>query len=208
MEKTKSPHVFTTRKDFVKKLKKHKRELRGWLEKEWNLEDLITRSVKGNTFRAFQNMPEKPSVVYRTWAKEQLSNKTTVKTIKKITSQKEYDAWIKKFSDDFGDFWKKRMKESIQYGPKRKLPNLLMKHFVRWEELTKKQRQRLIDLIHVPLDQYTLLAVKNCIDKSKLFIPKNATMSFTANEEMYNSIQKLMRDIQERPIPRRFILIF
>ena len=95
------------------------------------------------------------------------------------------------------------MGKTIGYGPGRKLPNLLMKQFISWDMLDDDQRDRLTEFLHVPLDSFTLMAIRNCIQDfpgNEVIgkIPKNATMSFVANEATYNRLQQTIKLITKR----------
>lgn len=53
----------------------------------------------------------------------------------------------------------------ISFGPSLKLPNLLMKGVcVVPEEIPKPTYDRIVWFLHVPLDSYTIQAIRNCID--------------------------------------------
>lgn len=81
----------------------------------------------------------------------------------------------------------------MPYGASRKLPDLLLKGFVRWTGLREGLRQRLIKFLHVPLDAFTLAAIRNCIADPE--IPPDATMRFVAGPTMYNQIQNAIRAV-------------
>jgi hypothetical protein len=59
-----------------------------------------------------------------------------------------------------------------------------------------------VRFLHVPLDSYTIVGVKNC---AKLFpqpqaeaigkIPNTATMSFVKDKRMYDALQSGMREL-------------
>ena len=48
------------------------------------------------------------------------------------------------------------MGDILPFGPSRKLPDLLLKAYVRWTGLTDDQRNRLIPFLHVSLDSLSL----------------------------------------------------
>jgi len=60
---------FKSRQDAVDSLRKAANECAKWFR--GNREDvpqIVNDAVSGNTFRAFQRLPEQPSVVFRSWA--------------------------------------------------------------------------------------------------------------------------------------------
>lgn len=198
------PCEFRDTEALIKHLKQKKPHLAKWFdERVGSDEEIVKNSVAGNTFRAFHNMPCKPSEVFRAWASEQLRDKSTIKRFKNLSSQRQYDRWIKKFSEGFRRYWEQKMgaENSIYYGPGRKLPNLLLKRLVLWDQIADRQHKRLIEFLHVPLDKFTLAAIRNCIsefpEESKVIgsIRRNATMRFVDSEEKYTKIQRIIRRI-------------
>jgi len=200
------PNEFCNKEELIGYISQKKKDLSKWFENRCeSLDDIITASVKGNTFRAFPNMPRKPSKVFRGWASEQLNNKDRAREFMCLSSEQQYDQWVREFSKSFHYYWEKEMgtQNSIGYGPSRKLPNLLLKHLVLWKQIRDNQRKRLIKLLHVPLDRFTLVAIRNCICDFTEFeviglIRKDVGMSFVDTEKKYNAIQQIMRAIAKR----------
>ena len=195
------PYKFRDSEEIVACLTKQEARIAAWFDqREKELETIVKVAVAGNTFRAFRDTPENkhPSVVFRNWASRALSDKRNITNLKHLRSQTAYDDWLLRFSSAFQRNWRKHMGVMPPYGPSRKLPNLLLKHFVLWSDLTdnQRQRQRLIKFLHVSLDSFALIGIKSCIDAPR--IPANATMSFVTGEAMYNQIQDAIRDITAR----------
>ena len=67
---------------------------------------------------------------------------------------------------------------------------------VLWKEINDAQRHTLINYLHVPLDQYVLVAIRNCISDPE--IPRTATMGFVSGETMYNQIQREIRKLTHK----------
>ena len=191
------PVEFKRDKELLSKLKK--KNLSRWFDKSLSsAEDIVLRSVGGNTFRAFHNTPNKPSVVYRNWARKELKSKKFLSGLRGIGTIGEYDKWIELLSKRFVSYWNKEMGpgKEMPYGPARKLQNLLMKQVVLWDELKKREKDRIIKFLHIPFDSYTLLAIRNSIADVK--IPKSATMRFVENRKMYNALIDAARQISKR----------
>lgn len=177
----------------------------GWFDQRYeDAESIVIDSVGSNTFRAFRHMPERPSIVFRAWARGCLLGDGFLRKISELKTREEYDLWIRNLSNSLGDYWEQRMgsEKKISYGPERKLPNLLMKHVVLWDRLHVSQRSRLIGFLHVPLDSYSLLMVKDCVLDSEHYtsigrIRSNATMGSVVNETMYDALQALFREVAE-----------
>jgi hypothetical protein len=127
-----TPKIWETADDLVVALKKdwntHASKLRN-ADADW--ESSIQSAVSGNTFRAFRNLPHRPSRVFREWAFDALITRGYIHELKKVRTQENYDQWLDKLVSDFSKYWKRKMKVSIPFGPSYKLPNLLMKVSVR-----------------------------------------------------------------------------
>ncbi len=192
-----SPYEFRDANEIIKHLNSHKATLGKWSHQRIEtLDEIAVSGVIGNTFRAFRNMPKRPSIVFRNWALGEFRNDKTINELLGISSQEKYDKWAKRFSSGLAKAWQKQMDTAMPYGPSRKLPNLLMKCFVLWDDLTDRQRSSLLEYLHVPLDSFTLVAIRNCVQD--LEIPKTATMKFVASETIYNQIQQSIRDVAYR----------
>ena len=90
-------------------------------------EELVRRAVGSNTFRAFRRMPERPSEVFRNWAREALVSRGYVEKLKTVRSRADYCVWLTALVSDFQKYWRAHMGTDIPYGPAYKLPNLLLK---------------------------------------------------------------------------------
>ena len=188
------PYEFQNRQELIERLRDGKADIGKWFaERKESLEDIVRHSVASNTFRAIQRLPQKPSIVFRTWASEESMRPTFIGELEAVRSQAEFDGWLRQFSDKLNDTWQKQMGQAMPFGPRRKLPNLLMKEVVLWTGLSNGQRTNLIQWLHVPLDSYTLVGIRNCIENPK--IPKRATMGFVASETVYDQIQLAIRKI-------------
>jgi hypothetical protein len=94
------------------------------LQKDWNKrasklsgagadwESNIRSAVSRNTFRAFQNLPHRPSRVFREWALDALVTRKYFDALEKIRTQSDYDKWLERFVIDFRNCWKRRMRAS------------------------------------------------------------------------------------------------
>jgi hypothetical protein len=187
-----SPVEFQNTDEVVKRLREQKDQIKVWFSnRKSSLKEIVTHSVGSNTFRAFHHMPQKPSVVFREWASHECENAGS--HLKDIRTQADYDEWIKQLCERLNQAWKEIMGQEMPFGPRRKLPNLLLKEFVLWTGHSDALRARLIDWLHVPLDSYSLVAIRNCIHDPE--IPRSATMKFVTGETMYNQIQAIIRGI-------------
>ena len=187
------PYEFQDAEEIAHQLADEKAELGKEFDERKTLDEIIRKSVEKNTFRAFHHTRNPPSSVFRDWARAELQSQNIINELIGIDSQLQYDEWLGEFSGRFSHIWQNQMGDYIPYGPSRKLPNLLLKQFVKWDELSSIQRINLLNYLHVPLDSYTLVGIRNCVSDPE--IPKTPTMKFVQNEMMYNQIQKAIRDI-------------
>lgn len=174
-------------------------EWKRWFEKERkkeaanDLHAIIRNAVGGNTFRAFHKLPQKPSETFRDWAHQALTC-DFLATFQGVNSESEYEDWIARLVHDFQDHWRDAMKVEMPFGPSFKLPNLLVKRLCLYSKVPIDVFERVVWFLHVPLDSYTIQAVRNCVDSfsdSKAIgkIPGAATMSFIKNAETYKAFQ-------------------
>jgi hypothetical protein len=188
------PHQMRNTQDLIHHLSTRKTELAAWFDnRKDSLSQIVTDSVGGNTFRAFRNLPCKPSVVFREWALATLEDRSSVSELEGIRSQAHYDDWTKRFCGRLYQTWQERMGKRMEYGPGRKLPNLLLKEFMLWSGLNDDRRHDLIGFLHVPLDRYTLVGIRNCVTDPK--ITMTATMKSVSGETMYDQLQSAIRQI-------------
>ena len=89
------------------------------------------------------------------------------------------------------------MGSKLPFGPSWKLVNLVMKRLTL--ELPFRHRKRIMNFLHVPLDRYTLAAVRKLVVLLHgREIPAQATMAFITNARDYASIQESIRDLAKR----------
>jgi hypothetical protein len=113
-----------------------------------------------------------------------------------VQNQSEYDVWLMALVRDFQQCWRTRMGSDVPYGPAYKLPNLLLKCVAVRSEMPSTQRVRLIEWLHIPLDSYTIQALREWFklpDGSR--IPSSATMKFISNAELYQAFQSEIRRV-------------
>ena len=161
---------------------------------------VVRQSVVANTFRAFQRLPNKPSVVFREWGAGALETRGFLDRLRGVRSRDSYDQWLAGLVSDFREEWKREMGKAIPFGPSLKLPNLLVKALLESRLLPDSVRERIVWFLHVPLDSYTIQAVTNCPDTSGDQIRKilnSATMRFVENQAVYDSLQKRIRSLAD-----------
>jgi hypothetical protein len=173
---------------------------------EQDLYSLIKHCVAGNTFRAFHNCAQPPSTVFRRWAVSRLVGDWFA-LLGEAEAQQDYDKIIEAFADDLERQWLSEAKIPLAFGRGRKLRNLLMKHIVRWSGIPAADQGKLIGFLHVPLDEYSLIAFRRIAASGelgpKINIPKKPSMSFIKTPESYNQLQNLMQAVaSQAKVPR------
>jgi len=176
---------------------------------ETDLLNLIKVAVMGNTFRAFHNLQRRPSEIFREWAAARFTPET-VAALPRIRSQADFDTAHQRFTNDLATYWGDQGKKPIGVGPAFKLPALLFKSVARWSQLPANRRDQLIQFLPVPLDSYSLLALKECAASGRhgtaFHIPNNATMAFIDSADLYAQVQGLAREVaKEAGVPAVYV---
>ncbi|OIP31136.1 MAG: hypothetical protein COW04_03490 [Deltaproteobacteria bacterium CG12_big_fil_rev_8_21_14_0_65_43_10] len=190
----KEPYEFKNDQEIVKALQKQRASLEHWFTRSISdLNQVVWESVSGNTFRAFAHMPHKPSVIFRNWAEAEFRDTKDLINVLKDNSQEKYDEWTNELVDKLACHWNHMMGCSISYAASRKLTNLVVKHLILWQGLSKNDRQTLKQLAHVPFDEYALVSIRKCLNW--VSIPKKPSMSFVNSFERYKNLQQYIRGL-------------
>ena len=165
-----------------------------------DLSDLVQGSVRANTFRGFAGL--QPSRIFRPWAIQTFSG-TALAELLGIQRQTDYDEWIERLAASLEKRWKDEAPEKIKCGPKYKLVNLLLKTLCESRIIPDDEWQKLVWLIHVPLDRYVLLSVRSCGQQFSTYasigpIPRNPSMNFIKKSEEYRAFQQGIRELADR----------
>jgi hypothetical protein len=165
---------------------------------ESDLALLIRNSVRSNTFRVFPTLLRPPSKIFYDWAVSRLTRELFVR-LARVQSQAHYDRLTDELAMDLRDRWYSEGKKPLGIGAGRKLLNVLFKNAIRWSEIEPSDRKRLIQLLHVPLDSFSLGSVRQIASTGEfgpvLNIPSRASTGFVTSLELYYRLQELMRNI-------------
>ncbi|MCG3167388.1 MAG: hypothetical protein POELPBGB_03178 [Bacteroidia bacterium] len=158
-------------------------------------DEIISQNIAGNTFRAFRisKNGKRPSVIFKNWCYKFLIRSKG--KIKGISSQKEYDRFVLNATNALVRHWRKEIGYEVGWGRAAKLLNLVFKLFPCWDELNSGSRKRIIKYLHIPLDSYSILGLKNIVD---FHIPSNASMGWIKDKKMYESFQSEIRVFTKR----------
>ena len=108
MRRPPAPHEYES-DEIVRELSANRRSLGEWLDNQsCNLNEIVVQSVRSNTFRAFHHLPQRPSCVFREWASAELNKRNAISEFVSLSSQLEYDEWVKALSRKLDRTWKKR----------------------------------------------------------------------------------------------------
>lgn len=188
------PHVFKSRDELQKKLASQavKDNFKNFFATgKDSILHLVETSVQGNTFRAFHHKPVgvtiRPSDLYRNLAPSILEN--AVDEWCQIASRKGMHYFVLKQAKQLQKQWLERTDNKVDIGIGRaaKLLNLSLKYLIRWDRITDRQSEKLISLLDVPLDSYTLRGIRLLCPE--LEIPFKASMSHVKDAAQYLAIQ-------------------
>ena len=150
-----------------------------------SVEEVVRAGVGGNTFRAFRNLPVRPSVAFREWAA--LYVQESLASLLLISDRVQYAEFIHNAADALCAYWRELTGTEMGFGRGAKLLNLVLKKLACLNSLSNEQREMLIRLQHVPLDSYTIVGLMKIIPS--LAIPKNATMKYIQTPRQYTDLQ-------------------
>lgn len=191
---TKVPYMFHSRSELIHYLQSEgtKDHAEGYFSKRLpDIGSVVRQSIAGNTFRAFQKLPERPSVVFRNWASNHLHR--TFGAVKNITDSESYADYVHESALDLCAVWSSVMNMEIGYGRSTKLLNLVLKRLACLDEMDSATRHRIIQFQHVPLDSYTIVGLRQLMTTPE--IPCNATMRFIENKSDYDLLQQYISGV-------------
>jgi len=182
-------HIFTSVEEAVSILKEYKKTI---TKEEMSKKQIVIKSVSSNIFRAFHNLSKRPSLIYREWASENIDE--IIQKLDSITNKEDYNKHLFKWIYSFIEYWNSQITipdDRIIFGPASKMINVLIKML---NESTYLNNEKMIPFFNVPFDKFTLKPLINIINhlsdvKYRIDIPKNPTMKYISNPELYWIIQ-------------------
>ena len=191
------PYEFSTEAELVQRLGERStvhvaREF--FAQQSPDIAHVVKTGVAGNTFRAFRNLPVRPSVAFRAWATSYIEKTLTGSSA--ISDGPSYARYVHDSTMKLCSEWRCVTGSEMGYGRGAKLFNLVMKKFACLSSLSENQRLALIDLQHVPLDSYTIIGLRAIVPR--LSIPKSATMKFVKTPAQYAEFQAAIREIANK----------
>ena len=141
--------------------------------------------IGGNTFRAFRNAGARPSEIYRGWAQ---SDGFKIVQERKVRAREQFLDLHRALSDSFSDYWKEHATRSLYIHEKYKVVDLFIKALsYSTGHPSEEKRENLYWHANIPLDQFSLLAIKRMF--LGVVLSKNPRMGDIEDEETYQFIQ-------------------
>ncbi len=190
----KPPFVFQSRDELINYLRSEKTQKAAavfFSNRISSIESVVKEGVSGNTFRAFQRLPERPSVVFREWGTRWI--RKNLERLQRIETEEEYAAFVHESSFELSSAWMVKMKAEMGFGIGAKLINLVLKRLSCFSSLDDSFRNKFIELLHVPLDRYSIVGLQRLIVDP--IIPSNATMRFIEKSNEYRLFQKYISNV-------------
>jgi hypothetical protein len=152
---------------------------------------LIRESVQANTIRAFRQKKHGaeagPLQIYRDLCKANLAEKTQQKW-ESIATREQMHEFVQQLAAKLTAEWSRTV---VGFDPRiqrvAKLLNLTLKYLVQWSKLDDKSRQRLIPLLDVPLDSYTIQGLRKMCPE--LHIRSTDSMGSITTKDRYVEFQ-------------------
>lgn len=198
------PHIFESRDDLIEALRAlSARDLAEsfFAQRTATIARVTEQGVSGNTFRAFRNLPVRPSVAFRTWTTEQLE-RNLQQLLDACSTMLAYANYVHHLTLALNRHWLREARSEMGYGRGAKLLNLVLKKLACYAQLSTRQRVALIRLLHVPLDSYTIVGLSAVVPQ--LRVRKSATMKFITSRAQYDqfqaSVASIARDAGVPPI--------
>jgi hypothetical protein len=191
------PHVFASESELIDALgRKRTTNLATsfFAKRVHTLRDVVALAIGSNTYRAFRNLPVRPSATFREWAEARILN--GMPPLGSGTAQREYAAYVHASTLALCRYWQRATGAEMGYGRGAKLLNLVLKKLACLASLTEQQRRALIALQHIPLDSYTLVGLRAVAPE--LSIPRSATMKYIETPKQYTVFQERIAAIARK----------
>ena len=184
-----TPYIFSSESALVDALRRKQTTVKAqsfFAERVETISDVVHLAVASNTFRAFRNLPVRPSVTFRDWTENYVQR--FMPPLNSKLGQREYSAYVHHATLALCKYWRNVTGTEMGYGRGAKLLNLVLKKLACLQSLTDGERQGLIWLQHIPLDSYTIVGLFAVAPD--LAIPRNATMKYVETQRQYNAFQE------------------
>jgi len=181
----------------VRKLRSINREAKEYFNarKRLDFENENTNwGIAGDTFRSYVNFNNRPSLIYRKWAKKTVSGKDFLKRLNDIKNYQDFLKVHKSIQKSLDRFWKQKQGKSLTLAQRNKIIDLFIK-FLSTAEIEGfiGLNNTLLQFGHIPLDKFSLLAVKDCF--YGMVLCPSPRMGNIDEIETYYFIQNQIREL-------------
>jgi len=176
----------------------------------FDMDDIICTAVEANTIRGFNQkklgLKDSPMTIYRDWASDFVMW-LGYSEFREVADREGFEAFHRKAQQSCERYYQKHgANAGLTFGMTVKLVDLLLKRLVRFPEIPDAERIRISEFLHVPLEKYTLNAIRDLdvldAEGKKVKLPKSPTMSAVTNEGIYTGMQTLFNDMaKEAEVP-------
>lgn len=187
------PYVFSSRHELVARLRSPELTTLAanfFAQRCGSVKDVVHQGVGPNTFRAFHHIP-KPSVIFRTWTTQHVSEE--LNHLLACADAASYSQLVDRSTQALEALWRATTNKEMGYGRGSKLLNLAFKKLACYEAFTHHQRQKLISLMHVPWDSYTIQGLRQVFPE--LRIRGDSTMRFISSPGQYQAFQFAIQSV-------------
>lgn len=167
-------------------------------------QEAIVQAVGPNTLRAFRNNAHyAPQSIFRRWARTRFDENGEPTEMFTNTAQDGFAALRVWCLQSLCEFWNQCESglENFEFAHQNKLIDLFLKQLPRLAILPNGIRKEIYCNTHVPLDSYTLRAVRtlwNHDNPAEDEIPRNASMNWVTNQDRYDKMQEFLRNVMQR----------
>jgi hypothetical protein len=141
--------------------------------------------IDGSTFRAFRGLKTSPSKLYKAWVEKHGIRK--INGLTRPYTRNSFEDLHRNLIRSIEKFWKMKANRPLTIAEKFKVVDLFIKAISRSNSITRPINNFLVQYGHIPLDKYSLNAVK------KLFygivVCNEPRMGNIEDEETYTFIQ-------------------
>ncbi|MEK8046439.1 hypothetical protein [Ideonella margarita] len=148
--------------------------------------------IGGNTFRAYQNWNNAPSVVYREWASVVSDTIEPHRLATVIASSDGFSSWHVSLADDLQRHWLARQGQCLSFAHLHKLIDLYVKWLSRYNFGSAEFTNAIVSHANCALDSQTINKMNQCLS---LALPlSNPSMGDIHSRVTYNFCQEVIED--------------
>ena len=186
-----------TQTDIREELKKLESILRRhYFSRTIDLFEIKIGAMRGNTARAFKQGKcynnYKPTSILKNWLHYHYFGDPA--TFQNLKSGSDFEAIHEHAVDGLKDFWTKIEPNApgIEYYHFAKMIDLLFKSIPRWDELSSERQEWFFQRVHVPIDKYSLMILREFHPNYTIPSP---SMNYVEDKAHYIAIQKDIREL-------------